>query len=128
MAHDDVRELIRRYAGAWERSDLDAWLATFAAGATQEDPVGEGVRRGRDEIAGFWSDAMASYDSIEIRERAIHVAGPGAALEWTIVARDGDGWVTFDGVDVFEVDDEPRITSVRAYWDRTQRTRTSRRP
>ena len=48
MDRDEVRALIRRYAAAWGESDRDGWLATFAATATQEDPVGEGVRRGRD--------------------------------------------------------------------------------
>lgn len=51
---------------------------------------------------------MASYDGIEIRERAIHVTGAEAALEWTIVAAEGPEWVVFDGVDVFTFDNEPR--------------------
>jgi steroid Delta-isomerase len=103
-------------------------LSTFAAGATQEDPVGDAIRHGRNEIAEFWNRAMSAYDSIEIRERAIHVVGGEAALEWTIVARDGDEWVVFDGVDAFVFDDQPLIVSVRAFWERDARTRTTRRP
>lgn len=128
MDHDAVEELVRRYAQAWAARDQDAWLSTFAEDATQEDPVGEGIRRGKHEIAGFWNRAMAAYDSLEIRERAIHVVNGEAALEWTIVARDGDEWVVFDGVDVFVFDDEALITSVRAFWDRSAMTRTSSRP
>jgi steroid Delta-isomerase len=128
VERDSIRSLIRRYAAAWAAVDREAWLSTFAAGATQEDPVGETVRRGRDEIAAFWDRAMSSYDSIEIRERAIHVVGSEAALEWTIVARDTDEWVVFDGVDILTFDDEPLITAVRAYWDREARTRTRQRP
>ncbi|HEX4868965.1 MAG TPA: nuclear transport factor 2 family protein [Acidimicrobiales bacterium] len=128
MDREETRALIRRYTAAWAASDIDAWLSTFALGATQEDPVGEGVRRGWEEIAGFWEQAMSSYDSIEIRERAIHMLDREAALEWTIVARDGDEWVTFDGVDTFVFDHEPLITAVRAFWDRNARTRTAHRP
>lgn len=128
MERDATRSLIRRYAASWAAFDRDAWLSTFAEDATQEDPVGEGVRKGRSEIAGFWDRAMSSFDSIEIRERAIHVVGTEAALEWTIVAADGDEWVSFDGVDTFTLDDEPLITAVRAYWVRDARTRTSHRP
>lgn len=128
MEPDAIRSLIRRYAAAWAASDRDAWLSTFAEAATQEDPVGEGIRTGRDEIAVFWDEAMSSYDSIEIRERAIHVVGSEAALEWTIVAGEGDEWVLFDGVDVFTCDDDPLITTVRAFWNRETRSRTTKRP
>lgn len=103
-------------------------MDTFAEGATQEDPVGEGIRRGREEIAGFWHQAMSSFERLEIRERAIHVVDGEAALEWTIVAKDGDEWVVFDGVDTFVFDDEPLITSVRAFWSRDARTRSTQRP
>lgn len=123
-----MRSLLDRYAAAWAAADREGWLATFAEGATQEDPVGEGVRRGREEIGAFWDAAVASYDSIELRSRAVHVVGREAALEWTIVARDGDEWVVFDGVDVFTFDDGPLITSVRAYWQREGRRRTRQQP
>jgi steroid delta-isomerase len=103
-------------------------LNTFSEAATQEDPVGEGVRRGRAEIAEFWDRAVESYDEIELRARSLHVVGSEAALEWTIVARDRDEWVVFDGVDTFSFEAGPLISSVRAYWQREGRHRTRTRP
>ncbi|MBA3654221.1 MAG: hypothetical protein H0W70_08505 [Actinobacteria bacterium] len=35
-------------------SDREGWLSTFAPDATREDPVGEGTRRGHEEIGTFW--------------------------------------------------------------------------
>ncbi len=128
MKRDAMRSLVRRYTAAWAASDRAAWLSTFALDATQEDPVGEGIRRGREEIGTFWDGAMSSFDSIEIRERHIHLLGAEAALEWTIVARDGDEWVVFDGVDIFSFNEVPLITAVRAFWDREDRVRTLDRP
>jgi uncharacterized protein (TIGR02246 family) len=113
----DVRELIERYAAAWGRNDRDGWLATFAPDATQEDPIGTAVRRGRDEIAGFWDDAMAGYHSVVIEPRDIFVTSHEAAMVWRITAEFDGGWRVFGGVDVFTVDDTPLITSVRAYWE-----------
>jgi steroid Delta-isomerase len=117
-----------RYTSAWVAADRDGWLSTFSEGATQEDPVGEGIRHGRDEIATFWDRAMASYDGIELKERALHIVGTEAALEWTIVAEDRDEWVVFDGVDVLTFERGPLIASVRAYWERDTRRRTRERP
>src|SRR4030095_17028121 len=111
---------IRAYAEAWAARDRDAWLRTFAADATQEDPIGDPVRRGQAEIGKFWDREMARYKAIEIVPRDIFVIGRGreAAMVWTINGMTDEGAVSFDGVDVFRFDDADRITSVRAFWPR----------
>jgi len=35
-----LQTIIRAYAASWAARDREAWLQTFAADATQEDPVG----------------------------------------------------------------------------------------
>lgn len=115
-----IEKTIRAYAAAWAARDREGWLDTFADLATQEDPVGERTRRGRDEIGEFWDRAMVDYDSLEIVPRAIFVAGREAAMEWTINAATAEATITFDGVDVFTLDEAARIVSVRAYWERSR--------
>jgi len=102
-------------------STVRAWLQTFAESATQEDPVGGAVRRGRDEIGEFWDRAMAGYQSLEIVPRDIFIVGGEAALEWTINPVTADGTISFNGIDVFTFDESSgRILSVRAFWERTR--------
>lgn len=113
-----IETTVRAYAAAWGAGDREAWLSTFADSATQEDPVGGGVRRGRDEIGELWDRAMASYKSLEIVPREIFICGREAAMEWTIHAVAVEGTITFNGVDVFTFDEDGRILSVRAYWER----------
>lgn len=115
---DAIRTTIRAYADAWAARNRDAWLETFASDATQEDPVGDLVRRGPAEIGRFWDDAMARYRSIEIVLHDVFVVGREAAMVWTINGVTAEGAVTFSGVDVFRFDENARITSVRAFWDR----------
>jgi steroid delta-isomerase len=115
-----IEKTIRAYAAAWAGRDREGWLNTFADHATQEDPVGERIRRGREEIGEFWDRAMSRYQSLEIVPRQIFVIGHEAAMEWTINGATPEGAVTFDGVDVFTFDDAARIVSVRAYWERTR--------
>lgn len=118
MEPESLRILIESYAAAWARNDRVGWLATFAPDATQEDPIGEGVRRGHGAIGEFWDRAMEGRDRVEIRPRAIHVTGNEAAMEWRIIAGRSGEWTTFEGVDVFTFTDGPLIATVRAYWDR----------
>jgi len=115
-----IEETIRLYAAAWAKGDREGWLDTFAESAMQEDPIGEGVRRGRDEIGGFWDRAMASYESLEIVPRDLFIVNAEAALEWTLNGVTPEGMITFNGVDVFTFDAAARILSVRAYWERAR--------
>ena len=115
-----IEATIRAYAAAWAAKDRGAWLNTFAEAATQEDPVGSRVRRGRAEIGEFWDIAMAAYDSLEIVPRNVFVVGNEAAMEWTITAVTARGGVTFAGVDLFVLNEAGHITSVRAYWERAR--------
>lgn len=117
---EKIEATIRTYAAAWAARDRLAWLSTFTESAAQEDPVGSPIRRGRVEIGEFWDNAMAAFDSLEIVPRDIFILGNEAAMEWTINAVTERDSVTFAGVDVFTFDDTGRITSVRAYWERTR--------
>jgi len=115
-----IEATVCSYVAAWSTGDREAWLDTFAESATQEDPVGDAVRRGRDEIGEFWDRAMARYKSLEIIPRHVFIVGGEAALEWTINAVTTECIITFNGVDVFTFDESSgRILSVRAYWERT---------
>ena len=113
-----IEATIRAYAAAWAARDRAAWLRTFAADATQEDPVGDPARRGHNEIGEFWDREMARYKSIEIIPRDVFVIGREAVMVWTITGDTPEGAVSFDGVDLFHFDESDRITSVRAFWQR----------
>jgi steroid Delta-isomerase len=120
-----LEAVIRAYAASWAARDREAWLRTFAADATQEDPVGVPVRRGHREIGEFWDREMARYRSIEIVPREIFVIDHEAAMVWTINGVTGEVPVSFDGVDVFRFDEAGLISSVRAFWERTSLHRQS---
>jgi steroid delta-isomerase len=125
---DDIERAVRRYAAAWAARDREAWLATFAEHATQEDPVGDGVRRGREEIGRFWDRAMAAYPSLQIVPRDIFVNGREAAMEWSIHATNAEGSIVFDGVDILVFDETAHIVSARAFWERERIRRSSDGP
>jgi RNA polymerase sigma-70 factor (ECF subfamily) len=53
LGDDGVRALAERYAGAWERGDVDAIVALLAEDATLTMPPRPTWYRGRDAVAGF---------------------------------------------------------------------------
>lgn len=109
---------------AVEAGDRAAWLALFADDAVVADPVGvspldpEGNgHRGAEEIAAFYDTVIASAQ-VRFALRESYVAGSSCANVGTITSTFPDGSAgVVDGVYVYEVDDDGKLVSVRAYWE-----------
>jgi steroid delta-isomerase len=77
----------------------------------------EGVT-GREAIREFFSSILKNFKSVALNEDSIFVAGDGAAVKWTGKGTSANGRnVNFEGIDVFEVDADGKIRTVRAYWN-----------
>lgn len=113
-----ARALVERYVAAWDAGDRAAYLGFFADGATVEDPVGSQVRVGPDEIAAFWDEmiAMAAEGSFELQPDSVRVCGDAVAFMFRVTTPAGDQSMVMEPIDVFELDEDVRITSMRAYW------------
>ena len=109
-----VAETVNRYAELLARGGADELASLYTPDATVEDPVGSGVRHGRDEIREL-------YDRIEKQDRtvellAVHVNGNEASFLARLTVIAGDSRTRIDGIDVMTFDDRARITSMRAFW------------
>jgi steroid delta-isomerase len=115
---DDIRALVTEYMHAMSTSDKDAYVALFAADATIEDPVGAGVRTGRDEIADFWDGVRTLSETITLVPTGPpRVAGNEVAFPMQAISEVGGTKMVVDIIDIFVVDDDRKITSMRAFWD-----------
>lgn len=104
--------------------DRVAWLDGFADDAVLHDPVGgspldpEGrglrTREAREQL---W-DLVIAPNRVRFDIAAAHPAGDEAAMVATVTIDRFDGQtVTYDGVFVYAVGEDGRITSVRSYFD-----------
>ncbi len=109
---------------AVEAGDRAAWLALFAPDAVVADPVGPSPvdptgdgHHGLDAIAAF-HDTVIAAATIRFDIRESYAAGSECANVGTITSTFDDGSAAVvDGVYVYRVDDDGRITSIRAYWE-----------
>ena len=98
--------------------DADAFANTFAEDGTTYDPVGSEGVTGREAIREFLSSICANFKSVTLTEDSIFVAGNGAAVKWTGKGTSKNGKnVNFEGIDVFELNADGKIQTVRAYWN-----------
>ncbi len=107
---------------AVEAGDKAAWLALFADDAVVQDPIGESPmdpsgqgHRGRAAIEAFYDTVIGPNQVTFVIERS-HAAGNEVANVGTISTVMGDSTVHTDLVATYRVNDEGKVTALRAYW------------
>lgn len=115
---DKISRAVRAYFLAIRAMDADAWVNTFAEDATSFDPVGSPGVNGRDALREFFESICKNFKSVAMNEDSVFVAGNGAAVKWTGKGTSTSGKeVRFEGIDVFEVNEDGKIKTVQAYWN-----------
>jgi RNA polymerase sigma-70 factor (ECF subfamily) len=108
------RELLHRYAAAFEEADMDALVALLREDATLRMPPGPSVSGGL-RIARFFLETVAQGDLTRIRHRPTRANG-GPAVTIELRAPDGT-WVPH-GVGVLAIE-EGQIAAIDAFLDPT---------
>lgn len=127
---DDVRRVVDAYVDAYRRNDKQACVDLFAADAIWHDPVGEPPHVGHDGVGAFWDQARVLAESIELIPGNVIACANQAAMVFeihvTLAGPEGSPSTTMimDAVEIFVLDDDGKISELRAYWDMSRaRTR-----
>jgi steroid Delta-isomerase len=119
---DQVQAAVDAYVAAYAKNDRDAFLDAFADGGVIIDPVGTPPHAGREARGAFWDNVHQLTEKIVFDVKDVVVCGSEAAMVFRIHAGTGDAGIVIDAVDIFEVDDDGKIASMRAYWDMSRAT------
>jgi len=115
---DKISRAVRGYFLAIRAMDADAFANSFAENGTTFDPVGSPGVTGRDGLREFLRSICKNFKSVSLAEDCVFVVGDGAAVKWTGHGTSTSGReVNFEGIDIFEVNDDGKIQTVRAYWN-----------
>ena len=118
VSPDKISRAVRAYFLAIRAMDAEAFANTFAEDGTTFDPVGSPGITGRQGLREFFESICKNFKSVALNEDSIFVAGNGAAVKWTGSVTSNSGKeVRFEGIDFFEVNDDGKIQTIRAYWN-----------
>ncbi|GAA2402510.1 hypothetical protein GCM10010191_07480 [Actinomadura vinacea] len=112
-----VETAVDRYSAAIAARDADAWAANFAPDATSEDPVGGAPVTGRDALRAFQQGIFDAFPVMILTPVERFYGGGQAAVKWTCHVEAGERSADFEGINVYEVDADGRITRQKAFWD-----------
>jgi steroid delta-isomerase len=118
ISPDKISSTVRAYFLAIRAMDAEAFANTFAEDGTTFDPVDTPGITGRAAIREFLQNICQNFKSVGLTEDCVFVAGNGAAVKWTGQGISASGKdVKFEGVDVFEMNEDGKIRTLRAYWN-----------
>lgn len=118
MSPEIISRVIKVYFAATRSMDIEAWIATFAPDAVSYDPVGAPPTAGHDALRQFFTAIVGAFDKVGLTEDHVFIAGNGAAVKWTGHGKGKNGReVRFEGIDIFELNEEGLIQTIRAYWN-----------
>ena len=113
-----IQSAVAAYFGATRAMDANAVAEAFAPDGVSNDPVGTPPHKGRDAIRQFMQGVIAESERVESTADDVFIAGDSAAVKWTVqlTAKRGQS-VTFEGIDVIQVNGQGKIQTLSAYWD-----------
>ena len=120
---EEVRKVVDAYVDSYRRNDKQACIELFAADAVWHDPVGEPPHVGHEGVGAFWDQARALAKSIELVPSDVIVCANQAAMVFEIQVTldtpegEPEAMMIMDAVEVFVLDDDGKISELRAYWD-----------
>jgi steroid Delta-isomerase len=119
---EQVQAAVEAYVAAYQTNDRNAFLDAFAIDGVIVDPVGTPPHAGREARGAFWDTVHQLTERMTFDVKDVVVCGSEAAMVFGIHASTGDAGIVLDAVDIFEVDDDGKISSMRAYWDMSRAT------
>jgi len=118
VSPDRVSRAVRGYFLAIRAVDAEAVANAFAEDGTTHDPHGSTAITGRVALREFFNSIFKNFKSVALTEDLIFIAGDGAAVKWTGKGTSANGReVKFEGIDVFEVNQDGKIQTIHAYWN-----------
>ncbi len=117
-SHEKIQETVAAYFAATRAMDKQAWLNTFAEDGVSHDPVGGDPLDTAEKRSAFFEGIAGAFERVGLQENEVYVAGNGAAVKFTGSGTGKNGRdVTFEGIDVFEMNEEGKVQNLWAYWN-----------
>ena len=119
---EKTHETIEAYAKAWATGDKELLLSIFAEDAIWHDPVGTPPFKGLKGVEKFWD--FSHQDSSRQLTPVVHeiiACGNEGILRFTMQVHLNQG-LDMSIIDYFQVNDDGKITTAKAFWDRTKVT------
>lgn len=121
ITQEQADQIVNVYVEGFASQDVEMVLSLFAEDATLEDPVGSDIRHGIAAIREFYEFAMQVGSTLELKG-PVRAATLGNELAFPFTVTTPMGAI--DVIDIFDINEQGKITSMRAFWDASKMLQT----
>lgn len=118
MASEAIPAVVAQYFAAIRRMDPDAWVACFTEQATSFEPGASAPLQGHAALRQFLVGVLGAFQKLGLTEDHVFSSGDRVAVKFTGRGTGKNGrQVVFEGIDVFEINQDGKIQTMWGYWD-----------
>jgi len=112
-----VKATVTRLLDAMKERDFDTWLTCFATDVKSYNPVGTPPLQGQEAMKKVFQNTVGGFTEWKLTVESMFVAGNEAAVKYSATGKMKNGkLVVIDGINVYEVNDQGKVQTVRGYW------------
>ncbi|MEC0370461.1 nuclear transport factor 2 family protein [Paenibacillus chibensis] len=119
LTEQNIKTAMQSYLDCFNQDDLEGILALYAEHAVLEDPAGTAPIRGKAAIREFYGRVVNGKTRISREEPIRGSHGNSGAMAIHIETQTPDSILVFHVIEVMEFDESGLITSMKAYWGRS---------
>lgn len=112
-----ARIAVERHVRFWNEQNREAWVALFSPNVVFEDPVGSAPKHGTTAVHNSWDRSFRPERRWYLHPRHIVEAGAEVAVAMHNEGHLGDDRVQVHGIEIFTVDADGLIVSVRSFFE-----------
>ncbi len=117
MSPEQIKGIIDSYYTNLAAMNTEGVLTNFAEDAISHDPVGEPPAKVHEGFGEFIGRLKTVFDNLATNTESIFIAGNSAAVKWKTIGASKTGkTIIFEGITIFEINDNGKIQTTRAYW------------
>ena len=118
MTSENVPAVVARYFTAIGEMAPDAWVACFAEQGASYEPGAPTPLQGRAALRQFLAEVLRAFEKITMTKDHVFHSGNRVAVKFTGHGTGKNGrQVIFEGIDVFEINQEGKIQTMWGYWN-----------
>ncbi len=118
MTSENIPAVVARYFTAIGEMDADAWVACFAEQGISYEPGAPTPLKGHEALRQFLAPVLGAFQAIGMTADHVFQSGNRVAVKFTGRGTGKNGRrVAFEGIDVFEINQEGKIETMWGYWN-----------
>lgn len=118
MAGENIPAVVGQYFAAIGQMDTDTWVRCFAEQGTSYEPGAPTPLEGHAALRHFILGVLGAFEKITMTQDHVFLSGDRVAVKFTGRGTGKNGrQVTFEGIDVFEINQEGKIQTMWGYWN-----------